>query len=659
MKGTLAESRWRLERLSASLPGGSEVAVSGSGFLDAAGVRSEGVVEISSDDLRQLGAWLGIRLDAVPADRLRKVSLSSRFAGTGDRLDLAAIDGTLDVTRFTGAATVLLRAHPGIGLRLEADRLNLDAYWPQAGAASKDQTFDLRDLSAFDINLDARVEALSWQGQPMAAVHLAGLLRDGEITVRELAVGDVAGATGKLTGVVEGLNAGVPRGQLAFDMHGVELGRLLRLVIPNFAAGRAYGPFSFGGGLQSDGASLTLDADLQALNARGHAGGELVLPSGAMDLMIDLEHPDVASFAHALAPSYRMAGNPGALKISAHVGGDLSKLALEDLTLVIGEAHLAGRVVLDRTGARPHVDAKFEAGDWRLDPFLPARQVTTGEGSFHRVAGRPAGLRLAAAADSGAPIGPARGFTDFALKLQGGSVALAGWRIDQPALSLSLEEGVLTLEGLGGRFLGGLIAASGRFVAASGLDAKLSLRNADLKEGLQDVVGVAAIEGRLDADAVLACDEDCITAPAAHLTGNATIHGRDGSLSGIDLKAMSDHLDRPTDLVALIRSGAGGHTPFTALDGRFHLADGIVATEDLRLRMDGGEAMAMLRVDWLRQLLMSRVEFHFNEMPAAPPVVMRLDGPIAAPRVVLEANAFEQYLAQRRATSPATSAHQP
>jgi len=659
LKATVGQGHWRLERLGASLPGGSEVALSGSGSVGAEGVRSEGVVEISSDDLRQLGAWLGIRLDAVPADRLRKASLSSRFAGNDDRLDLEAIDATLDATRLTGAATVLLRARPGIGLRLEADRFNLDAYWPGARGASEDQVFDFRDISAFDINLDARIEALTWHGQPMVDVHLTGLLRDGEITVRELAVGDVAGATGKLTGVVEGLNAGTPRGQLAFDMHGAELGRLLRLVIPEVTGGRSYGAFSFGGGLQSDGASLTLDVDLQALNAHGHVGGELVLPIGGMDFSIDLDHPEFASLAHALAPSYQMAGNPGALKVAGHVSGDLRKIAVDGLTVVIGDARLAGHLALDCTGSRPRVEAEFAAGDWRLDPFLPARQTAAGEGGFRRLTRPPTAFRLAAAADDGTPAGPTLGFTDLALKLEAGSLALAGWRIDQPVLSLSLDEGVLSLKQLGGRFLGGLIAATGRFAAPARLDAQLSLKDADLKAGLQEFVGVSAIEGRLDGDAVLACEPGCITDPAAKLTGDVTLHGRDGTLSGIDVKAVSDHLDRPTDLVALIRAGAGGRTPFTALDGRFHLADGIAATQDLRIRMDGGEAMAMLRVDWSRQLLTGRVDLHFAGMPGGPPLVMRLDGPTAAPRVILEANALEQYLTQHRSAAPAASAHQP
>src|SRR5579864_3925991 len=85
LKAALARGQWRLERLGAALPGGSEISLSGTGSLGAEGIRSEGVVELNSDDLRRLAAWLGVRLDAVPPDRLRKASLTTRFAGQGGR----------------------------------------------------------------------------------------------------------------------------------------------------------------------------------------------------------------------------------------------------------------------------------------------------------------------------------------------------------------------------------------------------------------------------------------------------------------------------------------------------------------------------------------------------------------------------------------------
>ena len=144
-------------------------------------------------------------LGRVPPDRLRTAKLSSRFVLAGDRLELAAIDAVIDTTHVNGAATVLLQQRPGFGLRLTADRFNLDAYLPTAalggdrppapgrtaaGAAGAGDT-----PAAFDANIEARVQSLTWHGQPLGEVHLSGTLQRDEATIRELSIGDIGGAS--------------------------------------------------------------------------------------------------------------------------------------------------------------------------------------------------------------------------------------------------------------------------------------------------------------------------------------------------------------------------------------------------------------------------------------------------------------------------------
>ncbi|MGO8920121.1 MAG: AsmA family protein, partial [Stellaceae bacterium] len=131
LKLMLAGGRLTLSRLAGQLPGGSTLSLSGSGALTPDGPRAEAALKVTADDLRSLCGWFGATLETIPPDRLRKATLSSHLALTGDRLDIDHIDGTLDATRLSGAATVLLRARPGIGLRVAADRFSLDAYLPR------------------------------------------------------------------------------------------------------------------------------------------------------------------------------------------------------------------------------------------------------------------------------------------------------------------------------------------------------------------------------------------------------------------------------------------------------------------------------------------------------------------------------------------------
>ena len=118
-----------IARLGATLPGSSELSLNGT--LDAPmGQRQfRGAVELESNDLRLLLDWLGANSAGIPADRLRKLSLSSRFAALPDRIEIAGIDLTVDATRPTGGdgratSTFGCRRPPAI------DQLNIDAYPP-------------------------------------------------------------------------------------------------------------------------------------------------------------------------------------------------------------------------------------------------------------------------------------------------------------------------------------------------------------------------------------------------------------------------------------------------------------------------------------------------------------------------------------------------
>jgi uncharacterized protein involved in outer membrane biogenesis len=685
LAAALADGRLTIDRCSALLPGGSEASLHASGTTTSDGIAGEGIVEANADDLRSLLAWSGVSVARIPADRLRRGSLSSRFTLTGDRLDLGTIDAMLDTTRLSGAATVLLRQRPGIGLRLAADRFNLDAYWPTpspAATASPAPPSSATPQAAasdhgrgavdeFDANIDARVGTLSWHGQPLTDVHLTGSLQQGELTVRELAIGDVGGGSGKLSGVIAGLAEGKPNGQLAFDVEGPEFERLLRLVAPSFAAARSFGGFSLGGGLQSDGETLSLDADLQLLGGHAHVGGEVAPADAKIALDIDADHPSFAQLIRQALPTYRPAGgDPGAIKLAGHAIGTARKFTFEGLALAVGDGTLDGTVAVDLTGARPRLDIDAKTGDWSIDRLMSTRQGAMLE-LRARHAGLPPGISFAVieaptrAADNRwsreAIDLSALTLADVDLKLQAHSLAYGGWRVDQPVLAAAVSDGVLSLRRLTGNFLGGGVEASGTLGSAPvALEGQVKLRDADLKATLIETAGINPIDGRFDLDARLASGGGSAAELIARLGGDATLHARDGTIAGLDLKAISDRLDQhPVDLIAMLRTGAGGHTAFTALDGSFHLADGIAKSGDIRLRTEGGDAQAAMSVDLSRWRMDGRVEFRFAGDAAAPPLAARLDGALDQPDVIFEVNALEQYLSRQHAPEAKPPAHQP
>jgi hypothetical protein len=670
----LAGGRLTLDHLAAALPGGSELSINGSGTLAVEGLRAEGAAEANTDDLRGLMAWLGIATHNVPGDRLRNASMTGRLHLAGDRLDLGDIDGTLDATRFSAAAVVVLRARPGIGLRLVADRVNLDAYLPQsaiapgsASATSTEAGVPRGPVTGFDANLDARVAALTWHGQALSDAHFAGILQNGAMTIRELSIGDFAGAAVQLSGVIDEWSGAAPKGQIAFDLRGPAFERVLRLVFPAIGRDIVYGAFRLAGGLKSEGQSFALDTELGLFEGRTHIAGTIAPASEEAEFELDADYPSLADVLGHVSPGYRPAGDLGSLTLGARVAGGLSRFTIDHVALAVGQSTLRGSVVVDLGGVRPLLAADLEIGDWALDRWLPQRQSARRNEGL-RQAGLPAGIFLAAEGTAAARDETggwsraafdldALSLADVNLSLTGQALSYSRWRIDQPTLTAVLRDGGLTVKQLHGSIFGGALEASGALqaVMTPALGAKLVLKGADLKQALG---AGAVIDGHFDLDATIAGEGRSPAEIVGSLAGEATLHGRDGSIAGVDLAAVSNRLRTPDgggDLLALLRSGAHGRTAFSALDGSFQITDGIALSDDIHLSAEAGEGRASASFDLPRWTMASQIEFHPTGIAAPPPLVLRLDGPIDAPLVVLDVNTLQHFLTQRspgKALSP-------
>jgi uncharacterized protein involved in outer membrane biogenesis len=488
-------------------------------------------------------------------------------------------------------------------------------------------------------------------------VHLAGSLQTGELAIRELSVADAGGANATVSGVVDGVSA-KPSGQLAFDMRGPEFERVLRLVAPSLAAGRSYGNFNMGGGLQYDGAKFTLDAELQLLEGHVRLAGEAGETSGALDLTLDAEHPSFQRLLQSFDPLYQAAGgDPGPTKLTGHITGDRHHLKVEPLLLTVGESGLDGTLGIDLGAARPRLAANLTVGDWAIDRLLPTRLSAALESEPRSPAGTGIVLvearfapPILAESWSSAPIDVgAMNLADIDLTLGGHSLSYGRWRLEQPALQASLSAGKLTVKRLAGSLLGGSLDASGTADATPSIAGHVAIANADLKEALVGAASLALVDGRFDLDTELAASGKSAAELVAHLSGKATLKGHDGSIGGVNLKAVDDELTaHPADLLTLLKRAGGGRTAFSKLGGDFQMADGIATSDDIRLVADGGDVHATLGLNLPRWTMTGKVEFRAAAIPDAPPLTMRLEGPIDEPFTIFEVNALEQYLAQRQ-----------
>jgi len=666
LKASLSHGTLTLDRAAAQLPGGSDASLSGSIAIGAEGPRGQGTFVADADDLRGVLAWLGAPSGGVPADRLRKASLKSRLALAGNRLDLTGLDATIDATRLSAAATVALRERPGVGLRLNADRFNLDAYLPRDDAAPPPA--DAGNawsglLAAFDANIEAHIDTLTWHGEPLSDAHAAGTMQNGKMSIRDLSVADIEGAAARLSGTMQGLGADPFAARLSYELHGAELERVLHVVSPGLDPGQSYGEFRLGGDLRWAEATLSGTADLSVLGGRAHVAGSAAPATAHIALDFDIEHPSFVALVRSISPGYRPAGGDmGALKFTGQLTGGAGHFAVDHLALDIGRSTATGKFALDLNAARPHLSGDLALGDWAIDQFLSVRQSAAIDRSLRHVGLRPDVVLVQAGAD--VPATPAiwshesidlasLSLADADLTLSGNSIAYDRWRIDQPKLAVAVTDGTLAMNHLTGNLLGGSIAADADLTATTppSLHAKLSLRDLDLKQAFTTEAGIGSVEGRFDADASLAATGGSPAELIAGLSGEATLRAHGGAVSGIDLAAANEWLkvlDRPFDLLGLIRTGLRGRTSFNELTGSFHVADGMVRSDDLRLVADGTAGQGMATFDLPRWTMASQLEFRLTGLPAAPPLRVRLEGPIDAPREVFDVNPLQRFLKQRQ-----------
>ena len=670
--GGIDQGAITINQATAELPGGTDLSISGQVADAFAQARFTGSIDAETDNLRALVDWTGLRLSGVPLDRLRQASLSTSLDLDADRASATGIDLDLDGSRFKGAANLVFGDRPAIGLRLAGDQLNLDAYLaggtaalpaakgpvstpaPSGPAASLGSSVPVAAAAALlpllAANLDLSFDRITWQGQLLKNVHLAGAINGGAVTVREARIGDLGGGSLAFAGHWSGgLDpAASVSGQVTAS--GPSAAPLLTFsgLSGQETAGRL-GAYRLD--LKAEGSPLALQiaASLTAQDGRLAAEGRLGL-DGAPRFVgtATLAHPEAARLLALAAPLYRPAGGTlGALAFSASVDATPGRVALDHLALSVGEQRIAGTAALDRTAQPSRLDADLTAGDLLIDPFLPA----------HEVALADAPVRYAALGDPVPP--PGRwsrakldftwlGLLDATVKLTADSATFGQWHLDKPALAAGLKGGALGLDSLSGGLFGGKLAAHGSLTQAPALALTLSGQGLDLKDLAQHLGSsvLTAGTGSLDADlsAAGASEADLI----GTLGGKATLAARDGAATGFDLAAINEKLAAlkgPQDLVGVLQAAqAGGSTRFSTLDATATLTNGVIRSTDLHLVADGGDLTGSVTADLPAWTIDGKAALALAARTDLPPLAMSFDGPLDRPEKRIDVRTLAAYV---------------
>ena len=386
----------RLDRLSALLPGGSDLRLSGQTKKLASGPRFDGKVELASNNLRGLLSWLDANPSAVPAGRLANMSLTSDFNVNRQQAEVSNMNLRLDSTTVEGAATVLLQARPSFGLALNIDRINLDGYLPaksaqnnssalskgttkaEAAATAKATDNQLAVLERFDSNLILNIGELSYNAVPIRNLSVELGLAGGKLTLRKAAVRDLAGANFTLSGTGQNFS-GTPKGAAKIRLRAKYIDGLARLagvelpVPPKRLQG-----LTLDGVINGDAKGLDFDITTTLSGLSGKVSGKVSgkaadLPGKAKaELKLDLRHGSLAALSRTfdlgLKPLAR-ADTP--ISVQGTAKGDAAALAL-DLTAQVAGGQLQLKGTANALDKAPQLNLSTAADHKDLVSLLAA-----------------------------------------------------------------------------------------------------------------------------------------------------------------------------------------------------------------------------------------------------------------------------------------------
>jgi hypothetical protein len=640
-----------VERASAQLPGGTAVNLSGKAVNAEGGPRLDGDLAAISDNLRAALVWGGVEETALPSDRLRAFSYTSRIAILPDTVNLTDIKARFDATRVSGAAVIARRARPSFGLSLDLDRIGLDAYLAGRGGETRkapdaDKAADsgAGGRGAFDANIDIAVGSLTWRDKTVSALRIDAQLFNGNLALRKLTAGDLGGAALAMTGTVADL-AGDPRAVLDVTLDGRDPEAFASFIgMKNSALAQRIGQFTVTGKATGTFDKVEIDAVMDAIGGKIRATGALTGLDDrfACDLAMVVSHAD-GDPVLALAMPGRLAGGAGPLEAGFRMSGDADTLAFRDISGKLGETDFSGAIDVALSGARPDVVADLTTGVVSLDRLFPEKPA-------------PAAAAAAAAPPvrgnarwSREPI-DVKGLRDFDLRLALRSRALVRQKvsIDETHLRATVINGVATIEEFSGRLFGGGVTATGRLDAtasAPAMNGVVSARDISSKAALEAASGFGRFEGPVSLDISLAAAGRNEFEMISSLAGNGKISGNVearlkederaqagvGALLGVLLGDKVRELGATGDaLSTLIRAFA---VEPSVLSGDFVIAKGVARTDNLLLDGKGARAFTTGSADLANWRIDSNTDMHRAKDRDEPYITIGLKGPLDTPNV--------------------------
>ncbi len=284
----LEEGVIAVQQLSAGLPGGTNVAVTGEVDSDVDRPAFRGQMELASDNIRAALDWLQIELPQMAAERLRRVDLFTSFSVEPGVVALVDMDLSVDSSRMTGSLGADWTDIPAITANIALDRINLDAYLVDpatddgAGDTTDGETTGappeteigpaLPPMPEINADIKARVGALTYNGVAIDSLVLDGTLIDRRIDLRNFSA-DIADASVRAAGLIDPATTAV---SVRYAIEAPNVGGLARLLAIDLPVSpEDLGATSLVGSVEGDTATAEVKQRLETALGTASADGTL------------------------------------------------------------------------------------------------------------------------------------------------------------------------------------------------------------------------------------------------------------------------------------------------------------------------------------------------------------------------------------------------
>ena len=651
-KSVLRNGALAIEDVSAVLPGNSTFKIKGTVTASDGQPKTDFKISGRSDNLREAMLWLGIDVSKVPADRLRRFSVSTDVTGTPQNLTAKNIALQLDASRVSGGMVMVLRDRPAFGLRLVVDRLNIDGYMPASmapgptaapaepsGATPRESAPDaaslgdrLAFLGAFDANIDARINTLIMSKTPLTNLALDMTVVNGGFELRKGSFDDFAGVRG--TAKAKLLRT---RDQPDFAMeYAAEITdrpRFARFLgNPPQLRRRNLGRLATSGRMSGTIDDVKFQTRVDILGGRIELDGDVSAPLTDPSFRVGaiLKMPELVQIVRMGVDDYApAAGKLGPAELTFKAEGTPTFVKLEDIAGNAGPVSLRGNADATIAGDRPKVRLSMSSSEILLDLFLPPEGAKRSEAEpVFRIVPAAAPARSASKGSgrwSKDPIdlSALRGL-DAEVSLAMSALTKDRYRLKEPKLELSLENGKLTIDSFKAGFSTGTLDASGSVDAARSATAVALDFNAanvevsDLAHALRDyqmefgpirlgaktegpvsVNASVTMGGRSQRDIINALDGKIRIAGqlrtrfSDETRGTGAVVGLAGSLLGNKVKELRGMTNAAEGADKLLAAFGGPST----VNGDMTVADGVLTTENLVVVGRGGRVLTSGAVD--------------------------------------------------------------